>query len=36
MVTFGFREFTNLLNKGKGVAEIAKRKASLDAVSVVL
>jgi hypothetical protein len=36
MANFGFREFTNLLNKGKGVAEIAKRKASLDAVSVVL
>jgi hypothetical protein len=36
MVTFGFREFTNLLNKGKGVPEIAQRKATLDAVSVVL
>src|SRR5467141_1772522 len=33
MVAFGFREFTNLLNKGKRVAEIAKPEAPLDAVS---
>ena len=28
-----FREFTNLLNKGKRLAEIAKPEAPLDAVS---
>src|SRR3984893_9246699 len=33
MMAFGFREFTNLLNKGKRVAEIAKPEAPLDAVS---
>src|SRR6478735_1716708 len=33
MMAFGFREFTNLLNKGKRLAEIAKPKAPLDAVS---
>ena len=33
MMAFGFREFTNLLNKGKGLAEIAKPEAPLDAVS---
>ena len=35
MMVFGFREFTNLLNKGKRLAEIAKPEASLDAVSFV-
>src|SRR5258708_5041481 len=33
MMAFGFREFTNLLNKGKRLAEIAKPEAPLDAVS---
>ena len=33
MMAFGFREFTNLLNKDKRVAEIAKPEAPLDAVS---
>ena len=33
MMTFGFREFANLLNKGKRVPEIAKPEAPLDAVS---
>src|SRR6478735_9611977 len=33
MMAFGFREFTNLLNKGKRLAEIAKTEAPLDAVS---
>src|SRR5882724_11323557 len=33
MMAFGFRGFTNLLNKGKRLAEIAKPKAPLDAVS---
>ena len=33
MMAFGFREFTNLLNKGKRLAEISKPKAPLDAVS---
>jgi hypothetical protein len=33
MIAFGFREFTNLLNKGKRLAEIAKLEARLDAVS---
>jgi hypothetical protein len=33
MMTFSFREFTNLLDKGKRVAEIAKPEAPLDAVS---
>ena len=33
MIAFGFREFTNLLNKRKRVAEIAKPEAPLDAVS---
>jgi hypothetical protein len=32
-MAFGFREFTNLLNKGKRLAEIAKPEAPLDAVS---
>ena len=32
-MAFGFREFTNLLNKDKRVAEIAKPEAPLDAVS---
>jgi len=35
MMVFGFREFTNLLNKGKRLAEIAKPEAPLDAVSFV-
>ena len=35
MMAFGFREFTNLLNKGKRLAEIAKPEAPLDAVSFV-
>jgi hypothetical protein len=33
MMAFGFREFTNLLNKGKRLAEIPKPEAPLDAVS---
>ena len=33
MMAFSFREFTNLLNKGKRLAEIAKPKAPLDVVS---
>src|SRR5215467_9840571 len=33
MMAFSFREFTNLLNKGKRLPEIAKPEASLDAVS---
>ena len=33
MMAFGFREFTNLLNKDKRVAEIAKPEVPLDAVS---
>src|ERR1700674_3503024 len=33
MMAFGFREFTNLLNKGKRLPEIAKPEAPLDAVS---
>ena len=33
MMAFSFREFTNLLNKGKRLAEIAKPEAPLDAVS---
>jgi hypothetical protein len=32
MMTFGFREFANLLNKGKSLPEIAKPEAPLDAV----
>jgi hypothetical protein len=35
MMAFGFHEFTNLLNKGKRVAEIAKPEAPLDAVTFV-
>jgi hypothetical protein len=35
MMAFGFREFTNILNKRKRVAEIAKPEAPLDAVSFV-
>jgi hypothetical protein len=35
MMAFSFREFTNLLNKGKRLAEIAKPKAPLDAVSFI-
>ena len=33
MMAFGFREFTNLLNKGKRLPEITKPEAPLDAVS---
>ena len=33
MMAFSFREFTNLLNKGKRLPEITKPKAPLDAVS---
>ena len=33
MMAFSFREFTNLLNKGKCLPEIAKLEATLDAVS---
>jgi hypothetical protein len=35
MMAFSFREFTNLLNKGKRLAEIAKPEAPLDVVSVL-
>ena len=33
MMAFSFREFTNLLNKGKRLSEVAKPEAPLDAVS---
>ena len=33
MMAFSFREFTNLLNKGKCLPETAKPEAPLDAVS---
>src|SRR3984893_10561422 len=33
MMAFSFREFTNLLNKGKRLPEIAKPEAQLDALS---
>jgi hypothetical protein len=33
MMAFSFREFTNLLNKGECLPEIAKPEAPLDAVS---
>jgi len=33
MMAFSFREFANLLNKGKRLPEIAKPEAPLDAVS---
>ena len=33
MMAFSFREFTNLLNKGQRLPEIAKPEAPLDAVS---
>ena len=36
MMAFSFREFTNLLNKGKRLPEIAKPEAPLDAVSFIL
>src|SRR3982075_939567 len=36
MMAFGLCEFTNLLNKGKRLAEIAKPEAPLDAVRQVL
>src|SRR6266478_1583428 len=32
MMAFSFRKFTNLLNKGKRLSEIAKSEAPLDAV----
>src|SRR6267378_5905566 len=35
MVAFGFREFTNLLNKGKRLPEITKPEAPFDAVSLL-
>jgi hypothetical protein len=35
MMAFGFREVTNLLNKDKRIAEIAKPEAPLDAVSLI-
>ena len=34
MMAFSFREFANLLNKGKRLPKIAKPEAPLDAVSV--
>src|ERR1700693_4289540 len=33
MMAFSFREFTDLLNKGKRLPEVAKPEAPLDAVS---
>ena len=36
MMAFSFREFTNFLNKGKRLPEIAKPEAPLDAMSVLL
>jgi len=33
MMAFSFREFTNLLNKGKRLPEITKPEAPLDAMS---
>src|ERR1700720_4095649 len=33
VMAFGFREFTNLLNEGRRLAEIAKPEAPLDTVS---
>ena len=33
MMAFSFREFTNLLNKGKRLPEIAEAEAPLDAMS---
>ena len=33
MMAFSFREFTNLLNKGKRLPEIAKPEAPFDAAS---
>jgi hypothetical protein len=33
MMAFSFREFTNFLNKGKGLPEIVKPEAPLDAVT---
>ena len=33
MMAFSFREFTNFLDKGERLPEIAKPEASLDAVS---
>jgi hypothetical protein len=35
MMAFHFREFTNLLDKGKRLPEIAKSEAPLDAVSFI-
>jgi hypothetical protein len=34
MMTFSFREFTNLVNKGERLPEIAEPKAPFDVVSV--
>src|ERR1700731_3863794 len=36
MMAFRFREFTNLLNKGKRLPEVSKPEASLDAMSFLL
>ena len=33
MMAFSFREFTNFLDKGERLPEIAKPEASLDALS---
>jgi len=35
-MAFSFCEFTNLLDKGKSLSEIAKPEAPLDAVSFLL
>ena len=35
MMAFSFREFTNFLNKGKRLPEIAKLEAALDAASFI-
>ena len=35
MMSFSFREFTNLLNKGKRLSKIVKPEAPLDAVSFI-
>jgi hypothetical protein len=35
MMAFSFREFTNLLDKGKRLPKIAKPEAPLDAVSLL-
>ena len=35
MMSFSFREFTNLLNKGKRLSKIVKPEAPLDAVNFI-